>query len=53
MGKFDMTLNPKPGTGATTTRVTLEANTVADAKRLAEAQYGSQYYVRTGNSIGY
>lgn len=53
MGKFDLTLNPKPGTGATTQRVTVEATTVADAKRLAEAQYGARYYVRTGNAIGY
>lgn len=53
MGKFDITLNPKPGTGATTQKVTVEATTVADAKRLAEAQYGATYRVRIGNALGY
>ena len=45
MGKFDITLNPKPGTGATTQKVTVEATTVADAKRLAEAQYLSLIHI--------
>jgi len=47
--KVHITLNPKPGTGVTTQKTTIDATDINAAKRLAESQYGDKFYVRVNN----